>query len=348
MLLTMTAVWATKVPDVQVSVLCYHNVDLQIKTPYSVTSQQLSAHIDALRNAGFQFITLKQLDDFIYKGMDIPSKSVAVTFDDGNHNTLTNALPLLQKLRVPFAVFIYPSAIGVGHQRGFMDWTDIKTLQKNGVIIGCHAFDHPYLTRPPNIKTADAYDHWLDMEIMQARSVIESHTGGRVHYFALPFGLSDVMVYQKIKQSGYRLSFNVCGMTNSSQSDPLYYNRIIVINTDTPAKVVAEASIRPIYFKRTIPVNLTYTAQANFVAGYQLVHPENYDLSTVRLLMGKPSRGYENPSATMNFQEVHLPQEAFYNATVLAKDKQGRTCMGNWSFIYQKIFPAWINKAKVL
>jgi hypothetical protein len=148
-------------------------------------------------------------------------------------------------------------------------------------------------------------------------------------------------VYQKIKQAGYRLSFNVSGMTNTAQSDPLYYNRMIVINTDTPAKVVAQASMQPIYFKSATPKSLTHINQANFVAKYQLAHPENYDLATVRLLMGKPAKGYEHTSATMNSNEVHLRQEGFYNATVLAKDKQGRSCMGNWSFTYQKTLPNW-------
>lgn len=334
---------AAKLPEAHIAVLCYHHVDLKMNTPYTVTSEQLTNQMNALKQSGFSFVTLKQIDDYMYEGKSIPSKSVAVTFDDGNHNTATNALPILKKLGIPFAVFIYPSAINVGHKSGFMDWDDVQMLQKNGVIIGCHSFDHPYLTCPKGIKTAEAYKVWLEKECVVSKKIIEAHIGVSVNYFALPFGLSDIKVYKIVKNSGYRFSYNVSGMNNSQYSDPYFYNRFIVVKSDTPENVVSKASINPIYFDYTYPPQLVRITTPDIVAKYKIFHADDYDLSTVRLHLGKPvHKGYQPENDTLNSEEVDLDKEAYYQAAITAKDKRGRSCMGNWAFIYQKSIPFYV------
>ena len=342
-ILVMCLSLAAKLPDTHISVLCYHHVDLKMNTPYTVTSEQLTNQMNALMQSGFSFVTLKQIDDYMYNGKSIPSKSVAITFDDGNHNTATKAFPILKKLGIPFAAFIYPSGINVGHKSGFMDWDDVRMLQKNGVIIGCHSFDHPYMTRPSGIKTAEAYKVWLQKESVGAKKIIEAHIGVSVNYFALPFGLSDIKVYKKVKNSGYRFSFNVSGMNNSQYSDPYFYNRFIVVKSDTPENVVSKASIRPIYFEYTYPSKLSRITTPDVLAEYKIFHADDYDLKTATFHLGKPAhKGYQPETDTLNIEEVGLTKEAYYQATVIAKDKNGRSCMGNWAFIYQKTIPAYV------
>lgn len=336
---------AAKLPDAHIAVLCYHHVDLKMNTPYTVTSEQLTKQMNALAQAGFSFVTLKQIDDYMYNGKAIPTKSVAITFDDGNLDTATKAFPVLKKLGIPFAVFIYPSGISVGHKRLFMDWADVKMLQNNGVIIGCHSYDHPYLTRPSGIKTVEGYNSWLEKEIVESNRIIESNIGVSVDYFSFPFGLADNKVYKKVKNSGYRLAYNISGMNNTQYSDPYFYNRFIVMNSDTPENVVSKASINPIYFDYTYPAKLSRITSPDIIAEYKIFRANDYDLKTVRFHLGKPvHRGYQPETDTINFKEVNLVQEAFHQASVTAKDKYGRSCMGNWAFIYQKSIPSYIQK----
>lgn len=343
MILLMCLSLAAKLPDAHVAVLCYHHVDLKMNTPYTVTSQQLINQMNALKHAGFSFVSLKQIDDYMYNGKAIPTKSVAITFDDGNRDTATKAFPILKKLGIPFAVFVYPSGISVGHKSGFMDWDDVRMLQDNGVIIGCHSYGHPYLTRPSGIKTAEAYNEWLNKECVKSKVIIESNIRTTVNYFALPFGLSDNKVYKKVKDSGYRFSFNVSGMNNSQYADPYFYNRFIVVKSDTPENVVSKASIKPIYFDYTFPSKLSRITTQDIMVKYKIFRANDYNLKTVRLHLGKPvNKGYQPETDTVNVQEVDLGQEAYYQAAITAKDKSGRSCMGNWAFIYQKSLPSYV------
>lgn len=332
-------------PDAHIAVLCYHNVDLKMKTPYTVTSEQLTKQLKALSEAGFSFVTLKQIDDYVYCGKAIPTKSVAVTFDDGNQNTATKAFPILKKLGIPFALFIYPSAISAGHKLGFMDWEEVRMLQSNGIIIGCHSYDHPYLTRPNGIRTVESYNAWLEKEVFESKKIIESNIGVSVNYFSFPFGLADKKVYKKIKDSGYRLAYNISGMNNSQYSDQYFYNRFIVMSSDTPENLVSKASIKPIYFDYTYPHKLSRITTSNFVAKYKIFRVEDYDLTTVRFHLGKPlKKGFKQQTITMNFVEVDLDNDAYYQAAITAKDKLGHSCMGNWAFVYHKSLPNYVLK----
>ncbi len=338
-----STMFAERIPDAHISVLCYHHVDLNSKTPYSVTSEQLIAQVSALNQAGFKFVTLKQIDDFMYFGKDIPSKSVAITFDDGNLTVLTKALPILKKMGVPFALFVYPSSISVGHKKQFMDWDDVRLLQKEGVTIGSHSFYHPYLTRPSGIKTAQKYNEWLETECVKSKQTIESQIGVSVNYFAIPFGLYDKNVYAKVKKSGYRLSFNINGMNNSIHADPYFYNRVMVVNTDTPKTVVSKASVKPVYFDYTYPLKLARITSQNILVKYKIFNAGDYDLTTAKLHLGNPvGKGYYSEKEAMNYQKVYLGTEAFYQSSVTLKDKAGHSCMGNWSFTYQKNIPDYL------
>ena len=317
--------------DCHIAVLCYHHVDLSQDTPYSVSSEQLVSQMQALRKAGFSFVTLQQIEDYCYKGVQIPSKCVAITFDDGNHNTYTKAFPLFQKMKIPFAIFVYPSAIGVGHERGFMNWEDVKGLARAGVTVGCHAWDHPYLSRPPaDIQTPKAYEDWLEKECRRSRETIESHVGVSVNYFALPFGLSDQKVYQTLKKLGYKMVFNVSGMTNALYADPYDYNRQIIVKTDSADEVVQKASVRPIYFTKIYPERRARIQSNDFNASFQIFSSQNYEAASIQFLLG---------SLTKNAYHVQLKHEADYVACVLSRDKRGNSCMGNWPFIYTKKHP---------
>lgn len=320
--------------DSHIAVLCYHHVDLTQDTPYSVSSDQLVSHVEALRNAGFSFVTLRQIEEYYSGKAQVPSKCVAITFDDGNLNTYTKAFPLLSKLKIPFAVFVYPSAIGVGHQRGFMNWEDVRTLSKAGVTIGCHAWDHPYLSRPPaEIQTSRDYEAWLDRECRQSKEIIEAHIGVSVNYFALPFGLSDRKVYQTLKKSGYKMVLNVSGMTNAIYADPFDFNRQMVVKTDSADKVVQKALVKPIYFTKLFPQRRSRIPSSDFLASFQIFSSQNYVTESIQFLLGRP---------TKNAYQVQLKQEADYVACVVARDKKGNRCMGNWPFIFTRKHPAFL------
>ncbi|MFD0350813.1 polysaccharide deacetylase family protein [Kitasatospora aburaviensis] len=51
-------------------------------------------------------VSLARVEQAVHDGRPLPARSVLVTFDDGDRTVLTEALPVLTRLRVPAAAFV--------------------------------------------------------------------------------------------------------------------------------------------------------------------------------------------------------------------------------------------------
>jgi len=101
-------------------VLIYHRVadDPVDRNLLTVSPDNFAEHLKILQNE-FRPVPLRQFLDEAEKGKLIPG-TVSLTFDDGYLDNLLNALPLLEKYRVPATVFVVSGMIG--SQREF--WWD--------------------------------------------------------------------------------------------------------------------------------------------------------------------------------------------------------------------------------
>ena len=328
------------------SILCYHNIDLSSPkdSPYSVTSSTFAAELTALRNAGFEFVSLGQVEDFYASGKPLPPRSVLITFDDGHENIYTRAYPLLKRMGIPWALFIFPTAIGRGHERGFMDWNEVRTLHGEGVAIGSHSFDHPFLTKPEaGVATREAYDRWLDKELKYSKKLIETQLGTKVTSFASPFGALNDVIQQHIGNSGYSLAFNVFGSNNDRASDPLQLNRIIVLAKDTPETIVKKAQERPLHFRNTIPGSLrVFTGLFGSIAFSLDDIAELAPGSVHALLNGKKIDALEENGSVFSASIPAPTSSKNYVVTVYATRKTGESCSQSYAFTYAEKFPAFL------
>jgi len=328
-----------------VTVLCYHHVDCAVKTDYSVTSAQLTEQIDALLASGFTFIDSAALESFYAKGTPIPVKSALITFDDGNYDVYKYGYPLLRKRNIPFTFFVYPNAVNSGHEKHCVDWRDLKEMAANGVTIGSHTMTHPFLTRPPaTVTNKEAYDIWLENELVNSKSEIEQKLGKPVTELAVPFGAFDSYIKDKIRAAGYTLSFNVDGANSDIRADWLNINRIIVRGSMTMNYFIELAIAPPIYFSTNTPPDLSRVDSENAIVSFTIDGAQSFDESSVQSrvtahegIQLKHIREGDRFSET-----VDLRRPTFYGVYVWAKDKKGRLCRGSWLFIYEKTIPPYL------
>jgi peptidoglycan/xylan/chitin deacetylase (PgdA/CDA1 family) len=90
----------------KLTILNYHQVleHKDVLRPWEPDSEKFNWQMALLRKH-FRPMSLSQGMDLLESGK-LPSRSVAVTFDDGYLNNLTVALPILQKYKIPATVFI--------------------------------------------------------------------------------------------------------------------------------------------------------------------------------------------------------------------------------------------------
>jgi peptidoglycan/xylan/chitin deacetylase (PgdA/CDA1 family) len=99
-------------------ILLYHFVsdegpEVLSKTVHIISPSTLENHLSAIGKA-FRFVTLET-----FSATQDKSGLAAVTFDDGYRNVITNALPLMERLEIPFTLFLNPVTFS-----GRWNWRD--------------------------------------------------------------------------------------------------------------------------------------------------------------------------------------------------------------------------------
>jgi peptidoglycan/xylan/chitin deacetylase (PgdA/CDA1 family) len=103
-------------------------------------------------------------------------KVVILNFDDGRLSQYTNALPILDKYG--FKATFYVVCNYIGKKEGYMDWTEIKTLQKEGHDIGSHSMNH--------VRLEQLSKKNVEYEVGQSKRCLQDH-GINAKSFAYPF-----------------------------------------------------------------------------------------------------------------------------------------------------------------
>jgi peptidoglycan/xylan/chitin deacetylase (PgdA/CDA1 family) len=164
------------------------------------------------------------------------TKKAVITFDDGFRDFYTDAFPVLRRYGFTALMFLPTSYIQETRARfkgkECMTWTEVRELQRHGVVFGSHTVSHPklYGLDAPTIRR----------ELVDSRRTIEQALGHPVQSFAYPYAFpsQDKRFKRQFRhalcEAGY--TEGVCttiGRLDSS-SDRLFIERLPVNSADDP------------------------------------------------------------------------------------------------------------------
>ncbi|MGA2003869.1 MAG: polysaccharide deacetylase family protein [Terriglobales bacterium] len=157
--------------------------------------------------------------------------SVAITFDDGFENFLTQALPELEKRRIPSTVFLI--AEGMNREFGSAESSEkllsleqVQSLPRRLVSLGSHTLSHPLLTE---IEEAVAR-----REIYESRVKLESILDRPVTEFSFPFGGFNQKLVAAARDAGYRRVYTTLPAFAFEDGNDFVIGRVRVDPTDWP------------------------------------------------------------------------------------------------------------------
>ncbi len=186
--------------------LVYHAVDSvdPAADPHRLVTSpdHLASHLALLRRLGYRFATAEAA-----LGPRPPAPRTAfVTFDDGFRDWLTEALPVLERLRVPATFYVCPGWWGLTHPSlsggaaRLLTEAEARRLVDAGMELGSHTMTHA------DLRALD--DGALARELEDSRAAVEELTGRPCRTLAYPFGLWDARVAGAVRRAGYELAWD--------------------------------------------------------------------------------------------------------------------------------------------
>lgn len=231
---------AQPLPDEAVSrdvpVLMWHNIAEEASGDMTISVDTFRTQIEALYEAGFETVSLRQLYDYVHFGTELPEKPIVLTFDDGYLSNYEYAYPILQEYGMQATIF----AIGVSVGKDTYKDTDhamtphfgadeAREMVDSGLIsVQSHTFDmHQWPpfedgnaqvreTLLPFDGEADAdYEAAVEADFAESRELLESITGEQINALAFPEGAYVTLTQDALRSAGAELTFTTARAVNT-------------------------------------------------------------------------------------------------------------------------------------
>lgn len=166
--------------------LMYHGIgepaDPREGARYTVTVRELESQLGVLARRG----------SIVDPRLRSVATGVAITFDDGEHTVLTEALPRLERLGARAALFMTTAWIG---RPGYLDRHGLLAIREAGWLIGSHGHTHRFLT---TLAPAE-----LELELRRSSEILAGILGEAPQDLAFPGGRTSSAVERAAAAAGY-------------------------------------------------------------------------------------------------------------------------------------------------
>ena len=192
-----------------VPILLYHRLGPVSHDEMTVTTPVVEAQLKAIVDNGYKVIPLAALMAALGdSAVALPERAVVLTSDDGHRSVYTELFPLIQRLKLPLTLFIYPSAISNADYA--MTWAQLQEMKASGLVdIQSHTYWHPNFNVDRKRLAPAAYDKFVRDQLVKSKEVLEQRLGGKVDLLAWPFGIHDQQLEQAAKAAGYEAAFTI-------------------------------------------------------------------------------------------------------------------------------------------
>ena len=215
-------------------VLAYHKVTGFEFGGTWVPPGRFVSHLEYLLDAGCIFISEETFLETLSGKRKGCAREILLTFDDGYQELLENAVPALEKRRIPAHIFVVSHFIGrenswelalPGRRCRHLSRDEIRDLAGRGFSFGSHTRTHRDLTR---LELDEARD-----EMVRSKEELEDILDRPVRSISYPFGRFDARVSREAEIAGYEAAFSMYPPGSNGRLDPFALRREGVYIIDT-------------------------------------------------------------------------------------------------------------------
>jgi peptidoglycan/xylan/chitin deacetylase (PgdA/CDA1 family) len=217
-------------------VLMYHSIAPYSDDPYNVTIRpgRFEQQMSWLDARGLRGVSVATLLSARRRGSD--AGLVGLTFDDGYHDFLRYALPVLLRHGFGATAFLIAGRIGgdnvwdkLGPRKSLLTSSQVNEVAEAGIEIGSHGLRHIDLQHITGLA--------LVREQRQSRKILQDLTGSPVRGFCYPYGFLNRRVIDGVREAGYDYG---CAIWTSELTGAYAVPRVYVGDSDGPARLRAK------------------------------------------------------------------------------------------------------------
>lgn len=264
-----------------IPVLMYHHVN-KTGSFINVTPSKFDRQMKYLKEEGFHTIDTKDYLEMIEKKIQIPEKTVMITFDDGWLDNWLYAYPILKKYGLKAVIFIITSLITENKKRAndknnlpelpdhkgclekievgksaevMLSWDEIKEMEESG-IIDIQSHSHTHQRWDKLYKNTEELRRHLNLELALSKSIIEKKLNKDCSSICWPWGIYNENYINLARSAGYKLCFTTEKGSNNLFSDPYRIKRIVIgdigtLNFRKKLYIYSKPRLSNIYLKIT-------------------------------------------------------------------------------------------------
>ena len=239
--------------EIRLPIVMYHSILKSKSGDYIVHPDTLENDFKYIQNKGYSTITMSELINFVYNDTPLPEKPIIITFDDGNYNNLSYAVPLLHKYNMKAVISIvgsytdtYTKSDEANPNYGYLRWKDISELMTDSCVeFQNHTYNlHSLKTgrkgcRKLSSESLETYTNVLTSDLTKLQNEFKENCNGYIpNTFTYPFGSISKESEQIIKDLGFKASLSCTSGVNTITKDPncLYLlrrnNRVFGISSE--------------------------------------------------------------------------------------------------------------------
>jgi len=265
-----------------IPILAYHNFTTKESSSYKINIVEFEKQMDYLAAHNYSVISLSELLKGLRTGQ-LPIKPIVITIDDGFKSTYILAYPVLKKYNFPATLFIYTNFIE--KNSGSLTWGEIREMTKNNIEIGSHTLSHCNLLKYQKNDNYETYLARIRREIFLSKEILESKIGGKVKFFAYPYGVYSPIIKNLVIQADYEGILNVNSMNNTLNAHPFSLNRQIIFGQSSFNSFIQILNQRPFNISQIFPYDGIVESN-QFIKIGAILKGDNYDVKTLSMKLG--------------------------------------------------------------
>ena len=235
-------------PNIKIPILLYHDFVTTVPDSdpdnfnYINTPQSFEENIKTLLEEGYTVISMEQLNE-AYKGnIELPSKPILITFDDGYYSNYEYIYPILQKYNVKASIFVITDKVGKEIDGiKYLGWDECLEMQNSGLVeIFSHSKKHVFYNKLPIREIRD--------DVKESYEIIEKHLGKKdLKVFAYPYGAYTNDTVRTLKNNGIDFQIYDIGINNFKDFNKDFIKRINIPCEMTGKEIIEEIENTTIY-----------------------------------------------------------------------------------------------------